>query len=109
MDDTQLQFDDMIDFNNNLFENNEVVEINKVENKQRRSASLKRSDKSIYRRAFSETQLLDLITEKFNNGESWHFITGGDVDSLSYLKLVLRQQNLEYCLLSTWCMASEDI
>jgi hypothetical protein len=77
--------------------------------KQHRSTCLKRNDKSIYRRAFSETQLLDLVTEKFEDGESYHFITGGDVDSLSYLKIVLRQQNLDYCLLSTWCMASEDV
>jgi hypothetical protein len=45
--------------------------------KQHRSTCLKRSDKSIYRRAFSETQLLDLVTEKFKDGESYHFITGG--------------------------------
>ena len=45
----------------------------------------------------------------FKEGESYHFITAGDVDSLSYLKAVLRQQSLKYCLLSTWCMAAEDI
>ena len=37
------------------------------------------------------------------------FITAGDVDSLSYLKVVLNQYDLDYCLLSTWCMAAEDI
>lgn len=35
--------------------------------------------------------------------------TAGDVDSLSYLKVVLNQHDLDYCLLSTWCMAAEDI
>jgi len=78
--------------------------------KQHRSTCLKRSDKSIYRRAFSETQLLDLVgLDTMRDGESYHFITGGDVDSLSFLKIILRQQNLDYCLFSTWCMASEDI
>lgn len=79
--------------------------------KSHRSTCLKRSDKSIYRRAFSETQLLDLVEKDipFHDGESYHFITGGDVDSLSYLKIVLRQQDLDYLLFSTWCMASEDI
>ena len=78
--------------------------------KQHRSTCLKRSDKNIYRRAFSETQLLDLTgLNTMQDGESYHFITGGDVDSLSFLKIILRQQNLDYCLLSTWCMASEDI
>lgn len=77
--------------------------------KQKRSTCLKRSDKQIYRRAFSETQLLDLVGLDFRDGEQYHFITGGDVDALSYLKLVLRQQDLDYCMFSTWCMASEDI
>ncbi len=77
--------------------------------KSRRSTVLKRRDANIYRRAFSETQLLDLVDLNFQDGDSYHFITGGDVDSLSYLKLILRQQPLDYCLFSTWCMASEDI
>lgn len=77
--------------------------------KQKRATVLKRRDANTYRRAFSETQLLDLVDLNFQDGDSYHFITGGDVDSLSYLKLILRQQDLEYCLFSTWCMASEDI
>ena len=40
---------------------------------------------------------------------SYHFITGGDIDSLSYLKLILLHQDLNYCLASTWCMAADDI
>jgi hypothetical protein len=68
-----------------------------------------RSDKNIYRKAYSETQLLDVLGFDFKDGESYHCITAGDVDSLSYLKCVLRQQNLNYCLLSTWCMAGDDI
>ena len=31
------------------------------------------------------------------------------MDALSYLKAILRQQPLDYCLFSTWCMAAEDI
>jgi hypothetical protein len=77
--------------------------------RQRRATVLKRRDTNIYRRAFSETQLLDIVDLNFQDGDSYHFITGGDVDALSYLKLILRQQNLEYLLFSTWCMASEDI
>ncbi len=78
--------------------------------KQHRSTCLKRTDKATYRRAFSETQLLDLVgLDRMKEGESYHFLTGGDVDSLSFLKIILRQQPLDYCLFSTWCMASEDI
>jgi len=74
-----------------------------------RSTCVKRNTKSIYRRAFSETQLLDIMPLDMKDGESYHCITGGDVDSLSFLKVILRQQNLDYLLFSTWCMASEDI
>ena len=81
----------------------------KPEKRTHRATVLKRQTRNIYRRAYSETQLLDLITEPFKPGESYHFITGGDVDALSYLKIVLRQQDLDYLLFSTWCMASEDI
>ena len=77
--------------------------------KQKRSTNIKRQHKNTYRRAFSETQLLDICDLPFKGGDSYHFITGGDVDGLSYLKIVLRQQDLDYCLFSTWCMASEDI
>ena len=66
------------------------------------------STKYLYRRAFSEVQLLD-TTPELKGGHSYNYITAGDVDSLSYLKLVLRNQNLEHCLFSTWCMAAEDI
>ena len=75
--------------------------------KQRRSTNIKRKHQANYRRAFSETQLLDICDLPFQEGNSYHFITGGDVDALSYLKIVLRQQNLGYCLFSTWCMAND--
>lgn len=83
----------------------------KAKPKQKRSANIKRRHQNTYRRAFSETQLLDLCMNEFpfQEGDSYHFITGGDVDGLSYLKIILRQQDLEYCLFSTWCMAAEDV
>ena len=87
----------------------EIDKENPPEQRQKRSTCLKRQDTSIYRRAFSETQLLDILDSEFKDGESYHVITGGDVDALSYLKVILRQQDLAYCLFSTWCMASEDI
>ena len=68
-----------------------------------------RRDKNIYRKAFSETQLLDVLGFNFKEGESYHTISAGDVDALSFLKCVLRQQDLEHCLFSTWCMAQDDI
>jgi hypothetical protein len=67
-------------------------------------------EKTIYRRCYGEINLLEKTgIKEFENGHSYHFITGGDVDSLSFLKLVLLHQKLDYCLFSTWCMAADDI
>jgi len=111
MDNLLNDFD--IDFGDDKKETESESEIKALEDKAgkrvHRSTMLKRRTNSIYRRAFSETQLLDLVDLDFKPGDSYHFITGGDVDALSYLKLILRQQDIEYLLFSTWCMASEDI
>lgn len=46
---------------------------------------------------------------RLEQGATYNFITAGDVDSLSFLKVVLNQHRLDYVLCSTWCMAAEDI
>jgi hypothetical protein len=61
------------------------------------------------RRASSQAVLAELLPEKFSEGESWHVISGGDIDSLSYLEHVLQHDSLDYVLMSTWCMASADV
>ncbi len=76
----------------------------------RKSECLELSLKYLYRRAFSESSLLDACDSfDFKEGHSYNFITAGDVDALSYLKAILRTQSLTHCLLSTWCMSAEDI
>lgn len=77
--------------------------------KRRKTACVELSERYLYRRAFSEVSLLDVLPKELEEGHSVHCITAGDVDSLSYLKCVLRVQDLDYCLFSTWCMAAEDI
>ena len=78
--------------------------------KRRTKACVELSQRYEYRRAFSEVKLLEAMAyAKLQNGTTYNFITAGDVDSLSYLKVVLNQHNLDYCLFSTWCMAAEDI
>jgi hypothetical protein len=72
-------------------------------------ASIKRKERHIFRRAFSETKLLEILDYDFDITATYHCISGGDIDSLSYLKHILRKQKLDYCLLSTWCMAEDDI
>lgn len=63
-----------------------------------------------YRRAFSEVRMLEAMKYvTLQDGHTYNFITAGDVDSLTYLKVVLNQHDLDYMLCSTWCMAAEDI
>jgi hypothetical protein len=87
-----------------------TCKIDKKHKRGRRSVILERDTKNVYRRAFSETQLLDLIgINQFKDQHQYNFITAGDVDAISYLKIIMRQQNLEHLLFSTWCMAADDI
>lgn len=65
-----------------------------------------------YRRAFSEVQLMEAIGSNgfhFEEGKCYVFISNGDVGSLSFLKAVLMQQDVEHLICSTWCMACQDI
>lgn len=76
----------------------------------RKSAICEISTKYEYRRAFSELKLLQLMKlEKPKQGISYNFITGGDIDQLSYLRYILNFQNVRKMLISTWCMSGEDI
>ena len=68
------------------------------------------TDRYLFRRAFSEVQLHNIFDRvEFKEGDSYHCISNGDVDSLSYLQLILRKQNISRLVVSTWCMAAEDI
>lgn len=78
--------------------------------RRRTIACVTHSERYLYRRAYSESSLLDAMgIEHLREGDCWHFITAGDVDSLSYVKVMLRHQNIEHLIVSTWCMAAEDI
>jgi len=73
------------------------------------AACLGRKTENLYRRAFSESKLLDILDRDLKEGFSYHVISGGDIDSLSFLKHIIRQQDLNYVLFSTWCMADDDV
>lgn len=59
-------------------------------------------------RLLSEAALDDALDWHFEQGMAYHIISAGDVDSLTYLRHVVRQQRCDYVLLSTWCMAVAD-
>lgn len=61
------------------------------------------------RRFTSELNLLAAAQWHFEPGGVYHIISGGDVDSLTFLRHVVRQQHLKFCLVSSWCYGVEDV
>lgn len=74
-----------------------------------RTRSTKTHDRQFFRRFKSERELEEAIDWEFEKDAAYHVISSGDIDSLSFLKHVLRQQPLKYLAYSTWCMALQDI
>lgn len=63
----------------------------------------------VMRRVLSELALEKELTWHFEKGVTYHCLSWGDVDALTYLRVIVKQQHVKYALISTWCMASEDI
>lgn len=63
----------------------------------------------VLRRLKSELALEEALPWHFEQGTAYHCFSFGDVDALTYLRAVLKQQRVEYALLSTWCMAVTDV
>jgi len=62
------------------------------------------------RRANSEAHLTEILPPTFAPGDSWHVISRGDVDSLSFLAHAIRGAGFfDVVYLSTWCMARADL
>ena len=112
-DDFDFSFDKSEDKTDISETKNNLKQIEKDEKNgktyRRSSDQIALSLKYEYRRAYSETKLLD-FNIGFKKDHSYNFITGGDIDAISYLKLILRHtKKLDYLMFSTWCMAYEDI
>lgn len=62
------------------------------------------------RRAKSEAILAEIMPVRIAAGDSWHVISHGDIDSLSYLAHALAGvSHLDHVAISTWCMARPDL
>ncbi|MDE5785360.1 MAG: hypothetical protein K2H98_02410 [Duncaniella sp.] len=61
------------------------------------------------RRVKSELALEEELPWHFDTGMAYHCFSFGDVDSLTYLRAIIKQQPVEYVLISTWCMAATDV
>lgn len=65
--------------------------------------------RNIARKVASEAALENAMPWHFQEGDCFHCFSFGDVDSFTFLKMVMRQQRIKYLALSTWCMAGEDV
>ena len=82
----------------------------KQEERQRvRSRATVTREVQFFRRFTSERNLEDTIDWDFAQGNAYHVISGGDIDSLSFMTHILRQQKVKYLIMSTWAMALQDI
>ena len=61
------------------------------------------------RRVQSEVALEDVLPWHWEQGVSYHCISHGDVDGLTYFRAAVKQQKIRYALLATWSCAAEDI
>lgn len=60
------------------------------------------------RRIKSELALEESLPWHFEPATAYHCFSFGDVDALTYLRAIIKQQRVEYALLSTWCMSMTD-
>jgi hypothetical protein len=73
-----------------------------------RAQAVKTRERQLYSRS-SERRLEEICDWEFQDGAAYHVLSQGDIDSLTFLRFALRQQPLDYCLLSTRCMSKIDI
>ncbi len=87
-----------------LIETQAESEAEPRKDKRRHTECLELSTRFLYRRAYSEVSLLEAMKyEPLKAGCTYNFITGGDCDSLTFLKVVLNQAPpLDHLLFSTW-------
>lgn len=75
-----------------------------------RTVQVKRTiNQHAMRRVLSELALEKELPWHFEQGVTYHCLSWGDVDSLTYFRTIVKQQHVFYALISSWCMASEDI
>ena len=75
-----------------------------------KARATKSANRHHMRRANAEATLKEILPAVIEPGDSWHVISRGDIDSLSYLRHILAGvDHLDHVLMSTWCIAKNDL
>jgi len=115
---TKKKLNPQRDFDLNAIEIGDGLNINEndlaessIYNKEEIPIIYKTNTINIARRAKSEDALFKVLNYEgeLKKGYSYHFLSAGDIDILSYLKYFIRFKKYENVLISTWCMARHDI
>ena len=62
------------------------------------------------RRAKSNAKLTEILPRQIEEGESWHVLSSGDIDVLSFTAHLISQTTyFEYLLIATWRINLEDL
>lgn len=76
---------------------------------QARARAVRTSNRHAVRRAKAEAELATLLPERIADGDSWHVISHGNIDALSYLRHLIKPTFFDYVGVSTWCIARQDL
>lgn len=89
-------------------EETESLKKSKIPEEVIRARAQKTRDRQIMRRAASEHNLRDVLDWHLEKGSAYHVISGGDIDFLSYVRMIAEVQPIDYLIISTWVMAMAD-
>lgn len=78
--------------------------------KRKQAAMAKRIEaKTTARFSDAEQRLAEILPAEFSAGESWHIMSNGDIDALSFARHVLKSSSWDYLLLSSWTVSMSAI
>lgn len=83
----------------------------KRRSRNRTTAVLELSEQYLYRRAWSETQVLDMLgMDGPKDGVSYHVLTGGEIDQMAWARVMLRyHRRLDDLYISSWVISGEEV
>ena len=99
--------------NASLFDNfdsiKEKIRKSKIVDVKSGTSAIKRRTRHLTRRAKSQEVLMTVLPEAIEPGDSYHVISSGDVDSMSFMTFFMINYDFDDVLISTWVIADSDI
>ena len=99
--------------NASLFDNfdsiKEKIRKSKIVDVKSGTTAIKRKNRHLTRRAKSEEVLRSVLPDYVDTGDSYHVMSSGDVDSMSFMTFYMVNYAFDDVLISTWVIADSDI